>query len=637
MGGPLLTELVERGSQALEKRGLSELYDLTLKRSSRAIEDNIPGLGKLLTGSLKNFKEKFAQQYQGYIADADIPFYEKFKHDEDLMKNYYDYWTGAKTHPDPAVGQAIKAQKTARAAEYIKSAQAGIPVGPPTQDAWPRKWVRGSLEKGGRDKMIDHLINTGQVKSASEAKNILNIIGERTKGKKSYNLRVGRKYDLPGWRKDYFAVRDAMREGVYDRVFTETFGDNGAKLSSLLDTIRDKSGYHNFELANRYVDVVLRKHGEYYKPYSNRERFANSILAARYLGGISIRHAGQSLNAILFGGRIRPYIAAIAERFADPQSARMYGLRSGAVPVEAIDEIKKILEEEIIPEQRLGRGVFKVTGFPSVMRFNREITALYGRNLAEDLVDEYAKNKSSYTARRLAQLGIDADKAVQNGLTAEDLYRASSRTTEVTMSPLEHENLPIAWRDTELHRYLSQYRPFIYMQHQLIKNHVVNPALEFVQTGGKSGSLKPLAYLALVYPTAGELVGDAYTMLTKGTIKDRPKPKYWLDRYVDNIAWLGGLGALNDLIFAVSDPESFMGPLIGEIGDLANLITTKHKAKAAAKQIPIIGRYISSRMYPRRKYTPRGFEGYLSTGHLTKSLNKFLSGDPGAALKELTR
>jgi hypothetical protein len=626
MGAGILDALAQRASQAVERHGLSGLYDMWLKRSSVAVEDNIPELGKALTGSLKYFKEKFGQEYGAYTSVEDKMIRQAEKYPE-VRANYYDYFTGNAQHSDPIVRQLADFHKRANLEEYAKAGQVGVPLGPPNPDNFSRKWMRGKFsDEKQRAQMMDHLIKTGQAKSATEAKRILDIIGERSKGKKSYNLRIGRKVDLPGWRKDIYSQQDAMREKVYDRVYTEVFGEGGKTLNGLLDTIRKTNGHAAFQLANRYVDVVLRKRGEYYQPYTNAERTVNSILAARYLGAISIRHAGQSLNALVFGGRMRPMLDAIMTYATDPEQARYWGLRSGSLTTDAIGEMKKLIEEDVPGAHKLGSKIFEVTGFPKLMRMNRTITSLYGKYLAEDLVDEYTSSKSPYVARKLAQLGIDADKALENGLSLEDLYRASSRTTEVTMSPLEHENLPLAWRSNMYSRWMTQYKPFIYMQTQLLKNHMIKPAMEYFATGGKSGDIKPLIYYSLLFPTAGEIIGDAYNLATKGDLKSRPGFKYPVDRAVDNIAWLGGLGALNDLIFALTSPEgsNLLGPLEGEIADLKAIWSSKHKGKQIARQVPIVGRAISAQMKPKQTHKARGLEGWLQEGHLTKGLERLL-------------
>ena len=624
MGASIMDALAERASASLEKHGLQELYSYWVKSGARSIEDNIPELGKVLTSTMRYFKELKGQRIGEWQAQAE-PLEKAAAQDSDVAKNFYDYFTGNAKHSNPAVQQLADLGKKARLEEYAKASQSGIPVGPLTQDAWPRMWTKDKTEGASQARAMDYLIKN-EGKTPTEAKQILDMIGKRSKGRKSFNLRMARKTELPGWRKDIYAIGDAMRDEIHDRTFTEVFGEGGAKLNKMLDLIRNTQGHSAFQLANRYVDVVLRRPGDYYQPYTNAERTVNSVLTARYLGAISIRHAGQSLNALLFGGRLEPMVKAISTYASDPEYARYWGLRSGSLTTDAIGEIRKLIEEDVPGAHKLGNKIFEVTGFPKVMRMNRTLTSLYGKYLAEDLVDEYGKSKSSYVAKKLAQLGIDADKAVENGLTPEDLYRASSRTTEVTMSPMEAENLPIAWRHNMYSRWMTQYKPFIYMQTKLLKDHVLKPALEFAATGGKGGDIRPLVYLGLTFPTAGELVGDAYNLATKGDLKSRPKAKYWLDRAVDNVAWLGGLGMLNDLIFMMTSPEgtNLLGPLEGEVGDLKAIIMNKHRGKQIARQIPIVGRAISAKMRPKQSHKARGFEGWLQKGHLTKGLNKLL-------------
>ena len=67
MGAPILDALAQRASASLEKQGLKGLYSYWVKSGARSVEDNIPELGKVLTSTLRYFKETKADRIGKFL------------------------------------------------------------------------------------------------------------------------------------------------------------------------------------------------------------------------------------------------------------------------------------------------------------------------------------------------------------------------------------------------------------------------------------------------------------------------------------------------------------------------------------------------------------------------------------------
>lgn len=619
--GKLFSEAGEAAGEALERRGVGSFADHWLTRGAKAVEERAPALGKMLTTIVSSVPEKY-RQYLGDYEVALNPLLKQVEKHPEVRNDFYDYFIGTKTHPDPAVKELSDLYKKTNVGAFVKAGQSGIPLGPPNPDNWSRIWPKGMFEGVNRQKAVQHLVTSGQAKTEAEAEKLLDMIGGKSKGRKSFNLRVGRRVDIPGWRKDVYVQQDAMRGKLWDIAFTEQAGEGGAKINQLLSAIRKRHGNSAYQLADQYVDMMFKKVGKNYRPYSDLERSVNSVMAARYLGLMPLRHLTQPTSTIVTGARFRPMIAALAESVLNYHSAEEWGLRSGAVLSGAFQEMKRVMDEEF-SERWIGSKVIKLTQAPRVFRFNRIFASVYGRELAKDLTADYATTKSDYVARRLAELGIDAKRAAESGLTEQDLFRASSRTAEMTQFTMDVNHLPLAWRSHPMARMLTQYKPFIYMQSMMLKDQVIKPAMEFVSTAGRSGDIRPLVYATVLFPSVGEVIGDLYNYATRGDLRSRPPAKYWLDRAVDNVSYVAGFGILNDLVYSLTNWRSGSAvqvPLISEISDLLSIATSKHHAKQAAKQIPVVGRLISSRMRPKASHKAPGFQGWLQKGKLTKGL-----------------
>ncbi len=624
MGGfaSVVENLLRKATTSLEEKA-GPVLDTWIKRGARSVEDIGPR-GQMLTGLLKNLKETYRMYFGEYEA-AEKPLIEAVSKHRDVAENFYDYFSGAKKHPDPGVQNSVQSYtdfvKASNLSAYGKAAKSGVPVGKPNPDDWSRVWPRSTFEGVNRESSVKTLITQGYAKNEHEASKLLDKLSGQVKGRKSYNLRTSRRVDLPGWRKDIFAPSDAMKDKLWDIASHEILGPKEEILSELLSSIKRENGNASYQLADKYVDVFLRKVGKNYRPYSNAEQSINTLVATRFLGLASVRNVAQPLNTIVFGARMKPLVNTIRELISDYGNAEEWGIRSGVVFSNALKTMRSVFNDDF------GRSnpILKWTGFSSVERFNRIFSTTYGKELARDLVQEFDGTKSPYVLKKLAQLGIDAERALERGLTEQELLRAGMRTSDITQFGYSVDQLPIAWRDSPMSRILTQYKPWVYMQSVLLRDEIIKPAITFARTGGRDGAIAPLAYFAMLFPTVGEVIADVYNVATRGDLKDRPEAKYWLDRAIDNISYVGGFGILNDLVYSLSSPDRLTQvPLASMIADLIRISMSKDPLKTATRQIPTVGPILSRQMKPRKRLKAHGFQGYLQEGELTKGLYKIL-------------
>src|SRR5437899_6488458 len=106
------------------------------------------------------------------------------------------------------------------------------------------------------------------------------------------------------------------------------------------------------------------------------------------------------------------------------------------------------------------------------------------------------------------------------------------------------------------------------MQSVLLRDEVLKPAMTYVRTAGKEGALAPLVYFSLLFPTFGEVVADLSNLALRGDLKEMPEGKFWLDRAVDNVSYVSGMGIISDLIHVFTSRygvDLLIPPLLVEI------------------------------------------------------------------------
>jgi hypothetical protein len=128
----------------------------------------------------------------------------------------------------------------------------------------------------------------------------------------------------------------------------------------------------------------------------------------------------------------------------------------------------------------------------------------------------------------------------------------------------------------------------------------------------KAGKYQNIAYLGILFPVVGELVGDAETLAQGKNPYERVKDGTWakdmfgneyLARYVENLSRIGSIGMFSSVLSAVhrgNISQWVGGPLAGDLEDLARVGNDLAKGKTGSaagrvvQRVPVVGTAIKN-------------------------------------------
>jgi hypothetical protein len=155
-----------------------------------------------------------------------------------------------------------------------------------------------------------------------------------------------------------------------------------------------------------------------------------------------------------------------------------------------------------------GGQFLRATGFSFTERINRTISAVAGRNYAQQMFKRIANQAkrgqvpNKRAVKELERLGINVDEAIKRGgLKQDDLFSAAQQITNDTQFRTRAKDLPLWWNSPE-GKIVNQFGQFAFKQTQLIKNEVAKKLFTDPVQG-----LKNLAKLGIAFPIAGEIFG----------------------------------------------------------------------------------------------------------------------------------
>lgn len=219
---------------------------------------------------------------------------------------------------------------------------------------------------------------------------------------------------------------------------------------------------------------------------------------------------------------------------------------------------------------KVSDGVLTATGFNAAEKFNR---LLSGAAANQAIMDDIARasagtlrgNTLDAARRRWAEMGLDltsATKGVRAELSAgSDLKTAlrnvlgSQYDEAVYNGAMKVQGIPtktarpVAWA-TPVGRLLTQFKSFALNQGVLTRDAVLKEAA--------LGNPVPLAYMASAYPIAGD-----FAIGTRAAIKGDRRKQTGFQRYIDDMAAVGGLGLTHQFLQSLQhgDLDGFLlGP-----------------------------------------------------------------------------
>jgi hypothetical protein len=622
MGGEIGQAISKLG--AVAKEYLPKIFDNELSRigvysGEQTVRKTGP-FGEVLVDSVKSWQDKSAQASGQYYAEM-LNALKPHMKDPNVTKDIATHWQNYKNLPEGSLKDAITKAKLARLHVYTSLQQAGVKVGPLVEDDFPRLYKRELFEGVNREQTIKRL--QGQGMSTRQAERLLDQVSG--KGTKAHNYETPRKWDLPGYRRDLGVLFEDIDKGYKRLEYAKTFGPNDEGLDLMMKGIHQSSGNSGRELATRYMDLMLRN-GKYYRAARPWEQGLASLQVASKLSLAVLSHTSQPLNLAVYSGRLRPMVRAMGSLVSElvqngnVASGEDFALRAGATWTESMRRYRELYGQET---GNLGSKILHATGFVSLDKYRRIYASVTGKYLAEDLWQEIQQGVRPDVARRkLESMGIDVGRAMKRGsLSEDDLFQAAKRTSDVTQFTFDANQLPLAWKASPSARLILQFKQYFYTQAKFIKDFAMKPAVEYLRTGGKSGEIKPLIYMSLLFPTFGELTSDVREFARKGTLEERPQ--YPLERLVDNAAHAGAFGIFQDLVYNIASPSDkpiwhfVAGPTISDFVDLARLPQTQQPiGLELLRRVPVVGPVASYYKRESSRVRPRK-EGFLERGAIT--------------------
>ena len=368
-----------------------------------------------------------------------------------------------------------------------------------------------------------------------------------------------------------FALNRYIRQ-VADRVgFAKNFGADFEKgtalLSDLAKSTRDMPKLYPelIEESVRRVIGLSNDVGDFSQVFS---WVSNNVLVPQTLSLAAISQTGQSTNTIAKTG-MRHFLRGVNEY---RKEAKLFSRGGGSefhAQVRAqLDEIGNAAGEfltgaerangilrpatvgqtSVLSRMNLGGFTLHKTGFNFMDNWNRFAAAYSGRSWMEGSVQKAVRGtlspkQVSRTAAEFKKLGLSFNDIVRRGaLTSEETVRGSMAISNITQFRIRPFELPLYWSSPNAAAF-RMLKTFAFNQGKFINTEIFGAARRYAATGGREGSMKPLAFFMAGYPSTGLAIGSVRDII-KG--KQPFEDKTPLGAYVQAHMWVGGLGILSD-------------------------------------------------------------------------------------------
>ena len=370
---------------------------------------------------------------------------------------------------------------------------------------------------------------------------------------------AGLQHERPDWIPEFARMKDPMAELVLyinnaERRLTEAkrFGIKDEKIKELISGIYDEGGDAGFAKAlfDRYAGKDIQE-----SLWQDLSRVVNNFQVLTKLTFASIANASQPVNTLMFTN-----FKSFAKGFqrALTQEGRDFALKTGA----ALEStIRQIMEEAGGAYGNWAQKSLKYTGFTATEKFNRILSANMGKVFVEDIVAKGMKRGSfkDIEIRALKKLALNPEKILANkGLSERELLTAGKLVSDITQFRHGAMELPLWWTSAG-GRIVTQFKKYAYNQTRFLWENMVKEA-------GK-GNLKPLLIFLTAFPVLGEMVGDVRALIgakKRPSFKEQP-----IQRLIENISWVGGMGIALDYLRALryrGGSFSFLGgPTFGTV------------------------------------------------------------------------
>ena len=387
---------------------------------------------------------------------------------------------------------------------------------------------------------------------------------------------------------------DRYMRQVGDRVgFAESFGADFGKAQALLDDLNKL--YHS-DISKGWIEQSVRKaigmDGEIGDVSQTFAWLQNNLLVPQTLGLAFISQAGQSTNTIakvgirnLLNGtkELRREAKAFAGKggqatefyttmkaVVDATSGGIGDFLSGAERSTGLLLPKAVGRTSVVSRFNLGSFFLSKTGFNSLDSWNRMAAGYAGKSWLESQVTAAVRGtmtakQLSRTAAEFKRTGLNFGEILRRGaMTSEETTRGSLRISDLTQFRIRPVDLPLFWSSPNA-AVFRMLKTFSFNQGRFIQKEIFGAAKRHIASGGREGSLRPLAFFMTGYPMAGYGIGSVRSILKN----EEPFADHTaLGTYASSMAWVGGLGLLQDIVKSADGGSRAMlqlgaGPGIG--------------------------------------------------------------------------
>ncbi|MCC6710688.1 MAG: hypothetical protein IT492_24260, partial [Gammaproteobacteria bacterium] len=389
--------------------------------------------------------------------------------------------------------------------------------------------------------------------------------------KRQGNIEYAREVNLPFYDPDPARVLPSHVVGASIRLAqVAELGQDGQVVNRLIRDIAVNGG--NADWTRRAVDTIIGFANDADEQADKVSRFLRALQGFK-LGLAVIPNATQTLNTLLLTDM--PSVAK-GIRAALTTSGQHFAIETGAT----LDPVLHETVRELATGSRHLEKFLKATGFSTVERFNRVVAANAGAAYTlRQLRALKADPKNLRARRKLAELGIDVDRAMVRGkISGDELLIASKRLVDASQFRARPQDLP-EFASDPWGKVFFQFKSFAYQQTRLVKKALVDE----IRDREFGRGLRNLAILAVLFPLAGEGVRRLRAFLT-----GRKRDEEGLMRYLDDAAAVGSLGILWDLIEGSRRRkfvETAAGPSAGMAADVLQTVATKPTDAEAWKKL----------------------------------------------------
>jgi hypothetical protein len=436
----------------------------------------------------------------------------------------------------------------------------------------------------------NNIVKKNPVKTDKDAEMWLNKLHEeatfgaksgRSGAPTSAHLKA-RSIGLPGYELDPDLVIPQYLESMERRIaMTETFGPKGGGLMPELPEGAPleqmfPGAYEEWmampdgpmkESAKKVTDRVFGKNYETSGLFEGVRPVANALMNLQVISRLTFSALNQP-SQIIMGGAAAGWRGlannTLKMMYRDPDVASV-ARRSGAILHGAVRNANSQLYGETTgkfaqaAQQRLKDvGMTQADlGARVTGAMQGHTTAMYqARRLMEaekqlsgplnKASQEFYQGQLQKISAKLQELGINPQEVLSQGgqLTDDQLLRAANSAAFDVNFWGDALSMPGFFASPEA-RFLLQFKSFLAQNTILMKNRFVKPAMKWVETGGKEGSIAPTVKMIGAMGLWGEATADVRAFL-----QNKERPKEAKERLIENFAQAGTMGLFYDGMFA---------------------------------------------------------------------------------------